>query len=89
MLVKNLHGTSDNYPPNGYSSWLDFWKKKQGMEDRKRPYCRKCKQHAEVGAHVKKVSDDDGKWYITPLCNKCNKSEDNFMVNPSDLIPVN
>ena len=26
--VKNKKGTSDKTPPQGYSSWLEFWEKK-------------------------------------------------------------
>ena len=39
-----------------------------------------CKNHQEykalVGAHVKIVGEDNGHWYITPLCHVCN-SDDN------------
>lgn len=40
-----------------------------------------CPNHGEcsalVGAHVKMVGEDDGRWYITPLCHVCNSDDNN------------
>ena len=82
--VKNLHGTSDNSPPIGYSTWKEWWEHKKG---KKFYYCSNsvCLNKAEVGAHVQKHSSSDRKWYIVPLCIMCNKKTDEFEVSDNDL----
>ena len=42
-----------------------------------------------VGGHVIKVDSDDKSWYITPLCHKCNSSENEtpMIVYENRLIP--
>ena len=88
ITVKNLNGTSDNTPPNGASSWLEYWE----QEKYKPTFCSnaECFEKAEVGGHVKKVNQDDGSWYITPLCKKCNakSSDKTFNVDDDYLVPV-
>lgn len=88
VYVKNLHGTSDNNPPNGYTSWRDFWEKKTG---RKFGICSAidCEEDAEVGGHVKKTNSQ--KWYIVPLCKEHNSSanDEEFLIMKDDLCPVN
>ena len=71
--VKNLKGTSDNFVPSEYNSWIDYYKSNTGS---KREMCSKfgCGNKGDlVGAHVKiidKRCNDD--WYIVPLCRTCN-----------------
>ncbi len=86
MLVKNLNGTADNKAPYGYISWLDFWEKKSG---KKAHECAHCRAKATVGAHVQKASIEDRRWFIVPLCEKCNQkpSTDVFAVY-EELAPV-
>lgn len=89
--VKNLNGTSDNDPKKkGYSSWKSFWEDKTGREFSSCS-CSGCLESASVGAHVQKVSLDDRKWYIVPLCNSCNvsKKDEVFEVRNDDLVAVN
>lgn len=86
--VKNKKGTGDNTPPYGYSSWLDFWEKKQGKKATKCE-ARYCTGRADVGGHVIK-SGEGGKEYILPICySHNNKSETEiFEAWESDLEPV-
>ncbi len=87
VKVKNLKGTDDR-KPLGYNSWLDFWETKTGEK------ANECKslscnvRHDLVGAHVIKADSNDGKWYIIPLCQTCNKRDDEFWVSGT-LVPVN
>ena len=86
--VKNKKGTSENNPPSGYSSWLDFWEKKKGSKANK---CEimSCKGNADLGGHVIKVGEGS-KEYILPMCYTCNNKPDNeiFKAWESDLISV-
>lgn len=53
--------------------------------------CKKCKGEKEVGAHViKEGAEDNKKWYIVPLCKKCNhpSNEKYFNVDEGYLVPV-
>jgi hypothetical protein len=89
--VKNLNNTSNEkhkYPPRGYASWKAFWEDKSGktFDDCS---CSDCNNRAAHGGHVQKVEGDD-KWYIVPLCERCNNrsSDDSFYVRTSDLVPL-
>lgn len=65
--VKIAHGQSGKIP-HGYSSWLDYWKKKSGQEGVK---CHKslCYNFRNiVGVHVLKTDTNDNDLYIVPLC---------------------
>ena len=89
IKVKNLNGTSDSQP-EGYSEWKAFW---EGKTNKKFGKCsnQECQDRAEVGAHVKIVSShksfENNKWYIVPLCKKCNNTHhtEEFYVNIYDL----
>ncbi len=87
--VKNKKGTSDNTPPPGYSSWLDFWEKKKKS---KATRCEvlSCAGAANVGGHVIKVGEGS-KEYILPMCYSCNNKPDDdiFKAWEGDLVPVN
>lgn len=86
VLVQNISGTSDNPPPRGYDSWLEFWADKRET----RPFlCRRCGSLDSdlVGAHVMKVYGGN-EWYIVPLCTRCNLTSGNFYVPEEDLVPV-
>lgn len=89
IAVKNKKGTSNNNPPGGYSSWLDFWEKKKG---KKANTCevKTCKGDPDVGGHVIK-SGQGSKEYILPMCYTCNNKPDNeiFEAWESDLVSVN
>lgn len=87
-LVKNLHGTSGRSPQNG-NSWLEFWEMKTGLRANHCHYvgCGTTGRHNLVGAHVKKVGVNDDSWYIVPLCQGCNHTDDNFWVE-GPLVPV-
>ncbi len=85
--VKNLRGTGDRKPV-GYNSWLEFWEARSGE---KATMCKSisCSSKTDlVGAHVKKVDSNDGKWYIVPLCKGCNARDDEFYVSGT-LVAVN
>lgn len=91
IKVKNINHTSqDRYSsPKGYDSWEEFWEIKSGQSFPKKCQNINCKNAAEVGAHVKKTSGDH-KWYIVPLCKKCNhpKNTDAFYVHEDQLVAV-
>lgn len=86
--VKNKKGTSNNNPPYGYTSWLDFWEKKKGT---KATVCeaRGCSGNPDVGGHVIKAGQGP-KEYILPICYTHNNlSEDKvYEAWESDLVPV-
>lgn len=87
-LVKNINGSSDNNPPDGFDSWKEYWESRKG---RRFSRCSNlsCSSAAEVGAHVKKAFGTN-EWYIVPLCNSCNNpsNTDAFEVNASDLLRI-
>ncbi len=85
-LVQNIHGSADNTPPAGYSSWKEYWEKKKNKKF-SLCSCTTCFQKASVGGHVKKVHDSN-EWYIVPLCSSCNSyaNTDPFEVNDADLL---
>lgn len=93
--VKNIHGTSkERYTksyPREYNSWIDYWKDK--CEYPCPSFCAnsECLNNVEVGAHViKEGCENDRKWYIVPLCKKCNNpnNETYFEVDEDYLVPV-
>ena len=73
-IVKNLNGTADNRPPEGYSSWKEYW---EANKNRKFSLCSclSCCKPATVGGHVKKVYGS-GEWYIVPICYEHNNLSD-------------
>ncbi len=88
VRIKNLNGTSDNFPPCGYVSWKEYWEKNMKRKFSKCS-CVECRKPAEVGAHVMK-DNGSNKWYIVPLCIGCNNrsSKEVFWVNEADLLSV-
>jgi hypothetical protein len=86
--VRNKKGTADKVPPPGYSSWLDFWAKKQILNA---TVCEvsECKGKPDVGGHVIKVGEGNTE-YILPMCSSCNnKAEDEVLrAWEDDLIAV-
>lgn len=94
VKVKNIKHTSSKKhkrPLNGRESWLDYYKKSKGISSDMTLPCANiaCNKKAEVGGHVKK-DDSEKKWYITPLCSKCNNfnNEDSFTVRKDNLVPI-
>lgn len=88
IYVKNKKGTSDNDPPKGYPSWLDYWEKQKGGTAK---YCRisGCGNPVDVGGHVY-IEGEGGKEYILPICHDCNNKpeEARFVAWLGDLVPV-
>ena len=86
--VKNKKGTSQNTPPSGCSSWLDFWEQKKG---KKADVCEAygCKGDPDVGGHVIKAGEG-GKEYILPICYSHNNMSETevYKAWENDLIPV-
>lgn len=87
VLVKNLHGTSDN-KPNGYASWKEFWIAKAG---RSWPtYCaaQGCYSHPDVAGHVK-LANGSNDWYLVPICSHHNVGYDEaYYVDSSLLVKI-
>ena len=52
-------------------NWIRYWEKATGL---KAIHCHKvgCFASAEDGAHVQLSNSENRKWYIVPLCHKCN-----------------
>lgn len=55
-------------------NWLEYWEKATG---KKANWCHNvaCPQlfaKATDGAHVQLSNSDDKRWYIVPLCHRCN-----------------
>lgn len=90
--VININNTSkppyNNPGSKGYKSWEKFWEAKKECEFPTFCQCVECLNNAEVGAHVMKTSSDR-KWYIVPLCYKCNKNDEPFIVDEFYLVEVN
>lgn len=86
MFVKNVVGSSRFPKPNGYSSWLEYWKEQTGQNAF---ICSadSCLGTDLVGAHVQKAYGSDKSWYIVPLCSSCNQRTDTFNVSAT-LVPV-
>ena len=89
IKVKNLHGTSKgSHHCKCCNSWLEHWEKHliKAYE------CMSCHTNYAVtqlvGAHVQKSTGTDKKWYIIPLCKKCNKSDGELVIDDSYLVPV-
>lgn len=95
VKVKNIHGTSkeryaESYPKE-YNSWIDYWKNKCDYSCPSFCTNNECTNDVKVGAHViKEKCENDRRWYIVPLCNKCNhpNNEDFFEVDEDYLVPV-
>ena len=88
--VKNLNGTTDNYPPEGYSSWIDWWRAQTNSYAPYLPCANKnCSNAAEVGGHVK-LDSNNKRWFIVPICRACNRkpSSETYLVDSDDLAPV-
>ena len=87
-LVKNINGSSDNYPPKGYNSWKELWEERK---NRKFAYCScvTCTKRAEVGGHVKKVYGSN-EWYIVPICTEHNNHafSNPYTVRDEDLLRI-
>ena len=89
IKVKNLNGTSNNYPPDGFDSWLSWWENKKSKMANNCANVN-CDGTAEVGGHVKCINTNNNQWFITPLCKKCNNSSNDteFFVSSNDLEPI-
>lgn len=72
VKVKNLNGTAER-ACTSCGSWLKHW---ENLSGEKADKCSGCRKKATVGGHVKKVNGS--LHYITPLCDSCNKREDEF-----------
>lgn len=77
-MIYKVHSLREgsSAPPNGYMSWLDYWKKATGQ---KAIWCHQtnCLNNslalATDGAHVQLDSEyNDNRWWIVPLCHLCN-----------------
>lgn len=88
-IVKNIHGSSDNNSPAGFSSWKEYW---EVNKKRKFSVCSNtsCFRMAQDGGHVMKVYGSN-EWYIVPLCPACNNpyNDSLFEVRDEDLLRVN
>jgi hypothetical protein len=87
--VKNVTGSSDDVPPKGYDSWIDYWEKRTYT---KAVICHRdgCLETNELnGAHVTILDESPDKIYIVPLCNTHNNSNvvESFEVKEI-LVPV-
>lgn len=83
VLIKNLHhGTDEN------SSYLKQWEEEKGVKAERCANldCENTEPNpALVGAHVIKGDKKDGRWYICPLCHKCNSDNNNDLMRASEL----
>ena len=83
MKIKNINGTSDTTCKCG--SWLKHWEKFSGYTI---TFCpeKSCLKKDLVGAHVKKATGNDNKWYIVPLCSAHNKSTGEIEISDSTTL---
>lgn len=68
MSIYKVHNLRES-GRNG--NWLAYWENATGIEANR---CHKlgCTQHATDGAHVQLDDSNDKRWYVVPLCHKCN-----------------
>jgi len=87
MKVKNLHGTSGRNCKceSWLAHWVRFTRNTQGTI-----FCAvtDCFEFATNGAHVIKVGSTNQDWYIVPLCDKHNKSEEILDIGTVPLAPA-
>ena len=97
MLVENVKGSSkvSEKPPYPYTSWLNYWEEYTGY--RLTNYtvypCPACGisvyRKGLEGCHVRKANNPfDSKWYIVPLCDRCNHSTEKLDVGNIPLVPT-
>jgi hypothetical protein len=86
MKVNNINGTSSRTCNCG--SWLEHWKEYSGQS--LPMYCptKDCIGKPEVGAHVQMDSSIDRRWYIIPLCNKCNRETGKSLEVADHIKPI-
>lgn len=67
-IVRNVH---DGKRPG---NWIEYWENATGIKAGKchRIDCLTDHSEATDGAHVQLVGSKDQRWYIVPLCHKCN-----------------
>lgn len=88
-------------PPKGYGSWKGYWINKSNhtlslfIDPNMEWQCPLCgdtfKLIDMVGGHVQKMDSTDEKWYITLVCDPCNKTpgkEGNIDIDLDDLLPL-
>ncbi|MBI9032588.1 hypothetical protein JEZ13_11390 [bacterium] len=97
IKVKNLVGTGSN-AREITGTWLEYWEEQTGRKaekccaydenltkDRSKVYlCGSTK--GLLGGHVKKVKDNDNRWYILPICSSHNKTDDEYWAKKEDLV---
>lgn len=90
IKVKNLHGTSkESHHCKCCNTWLEHWEKHKKTKAYKCMHCdENCEDTPLVGAHVQKIAKTDKKWYIIPFCQKCNKSDEELIIDDYYLVPV-
>ena len=95
VTIKNLQNSSEYKFPEGYTCFLKYWEDKSGTKiGNDKCYCPNCGEKMSrnsdniVGAHVYKVNDPK-KWYVVPLCKKCNDENNNSeMTISAKLVPL-
>ena len=82
--VKNLTRTSDE-KCSCSESWIEHWKNKSESIFN---FCKNttCYSKATLGAHVKKIEQNDHGQYIIPLCDSCNQLANEFYVPEYSLV---
>lgn len=82
MKVKNLKGTIKCTCCN---SWLNHW---ENWTNKKADRCAAlgCGEKATLGGHVIKAGDAAKTRYITPICDACNKLEDEYELKAGTIL---
>ena len=94
MKVRNAKGTSIwKNPSCKCHTWIEHWEKNSNIRiPVKCPACGSVVKDKSDwdGAHVKKVSSRDERYYIVPLCSSCNPKDDlEFEVDQKYLVLAN
>lgn len=89
VTVKNKKGTSNDKLPEGCKSWKEYWEKNNEKKWPKKCKVDKCKNDAEVGAHVYKTINSKIV-YIVPICNEHNnyKETEEMSVDKDYLVEI-
>lgn len=96
MKIKNVIGSSkiSKNIPAPYTCWRDYWAGEVGFkfEESTEYECPACGKSITKerfdGCHVQKANSTDKRWYIVPLCDRCNQRTGDFEVAGDLLVPV-
>ena len=86
MGVYYVHNLKEGLRPG---NWLQYWRNATGIWTEQQCYTIGCSEKATDGGHVQLDDPNNDKWYIVPLCHKCNCQHGKHFWVTGPLVPVN